>query len=102
MCNNPNLDLININAYTHFQDIEWEWNYDGRNNGMTDRPNPVLPPFSKWGYKNGHFMYGISYEENNAIQWIGVRQAWTQTSQLSQRDQLNYFTNYPSNILRRS
>ena len=34
ICNNPNLDLININAYTILsilsQDIEWEWNYDGQ------------------------------------------------------------------------
>ena len=49
MCNNPNLDLININAYTKFgeilsicsQDIECKINYDGQEDGMTDNPNPV-------------------------------------------------------------
>ena len=41
MCNNPNLDLVSINAYTKFgkplsifsQDIERRQNYDRRNDG---------------------------------------------------------------------
>ena len=49
MCNNPNLDLVIINAYTKFgkilsicsQDIEQKQNYDGWTDGMTDIPNPV-------------------------------------------------------------
>ena len=36
MYNNPNLDIVNINAYIKLgeilsnwsQDIEWKWNYD--------------------------------------------------------------------------
>ena len=47
MCNNPNIDLVNINAYTKFaeilskfsQDIERKRNYNG--DGMTDNPNPI-------------------------------------------------------------
>ena len=63
--NNPNLDLVNINAYTKFgeilsvysEDIERKRNYDGRTDertdGMTDHVNPAYsPPFSKRGYKN--------------------------------------------------
>ena len=50
MCNNPNLDLVSINAYSKFgqilsicsQDIEWEGNYDaGMTHRMTDNQNPV-------------------------------------------------------------
>ena len=49
MCNNPKLDLVNMNAYIVFgenllicsQDIEWRRNYDGQTNGMTDTPNPI-------------------------------------------------------------
>ena len=57
MCNNPNLDLVNINAYTNFgqilsicsQDIEQKQNYDkptnGRTNGRNDRqPKSYIPP----------------------------------------------------------
>ena len=43
-CNNPNLDLFNINAYTNFGEIlsncslniERKRNYDGRNDGRTE------------------------------------------------------------------
>ena len=57
ICYNPNLDLLNINAYTNIgkirsicsQDIEWKPNYgrqndettDGMMDRMTDIPNPV-------------------------------------------------------------
>ena len=42
--NNPNLDLVNINAYTKFheilsfcsQNIEQKQNYDGWNDGQTE------------------------------------------------------------------
>ena len=63
MCNNPNLDLVNINANTKCvkilsicsQDIERKWNYDGQRmmEGMTNNPNLVYspPPFSKPGFK---------------------------------------------------
>ena len=45
MCDNPNVDLVNINAYKKFgeilwicsQDIERKQNYDR----MTDNPNPI-------------------------------------------------------------
>ena len=45
MCNNHNVDLVNMNAYIKFgkilyicsQDIEQKQNYDG----MTDNPNPI-------------------------------------------------------------
>ena len=51
MCNNPNVDLINMNAYLKFgeilsicsQDIEQKRN----NDGMTDNPNPSPPLFFK-------------------------------------------------------
>ena len=47
MCNHPNLDLVNMNAYIKFveilaicyQDIEWKENYDGMMDRMTDNPN---------------------------------------------------------------
>ena len=46
--NNPNTDLVSINAYTKFgkilsnsEAIERKRNYDGRTVGMTDNPNPV-------------------------------------------------------------
>ena len=62
-CNNPKLDLVNINAYIKFgeilsvcsQDIERKWNYDGRNDGITDGRTTQIqysPTFSKWGYEN--------------------------------------------------
>ena len=44
-CNNPKLDLVNLNAYIKnlvkflsisSQDIEWKRNYDGWNDGITD------------------------------------------------------------------
>ena len=54
MCINPNLDLINTDAYTKFveilsicsQDTEWKGNKrDGQTgrmtDGMTDNPKPV-------------------------------------------------------------
>ena len=45
MCNNPHVDLVNINAYIKFgeilsirsQDIERKQNYDR----TTDNPNPI-------------------------------------------------------------
>ena len=44
MCNNPMLDLVNINAYIKFdeilsicsQDIEWKQNYDGMMDGQNE------------------------------------------------------------------
>ena len=72
ICNNTNLDLININAYTKF--YQFFLKILSGNEIMRDRmtvwraaKTQYSPPFSKWGYKNGHFMHGISYEENNAI-----------------------------------
>ena len=58
-CNNIDVDLVNMNAYIKFgeilsicsQDFERKQNYDGMTDGMTDNPNPILPPFSKRGYK---------------------------------------------------
>ena len=68
-CNNPKLDLVNMNAYIKFgetlsicsQDIERKRNYDGRNDGImdgqTDRRNDGQPKsnitttFSKQHYK---------------------------------------------------
>ena len=50
MCNDPNLDLVTINAYTKFgeilsiwsEDIEWnEIMMDWMTHGMTDDPNPI-------------------------------------------------------------
>ena len=51
MCYNPNLDLVNINAYTEFaeillmwyQDIERKSNYDGRNDRQPN--SSIAPPF---------------------------------------------------------
>ena len=48
-CNNPNLDLVNMNAYLKFgvilsicsQDISQKQNYDGQMDEMTDNPHPV-------------------------------------------------------------
>ena len=79
MCNNPKLDLNNINAYTKFgeicsvcsQDIEWKWNYDRRTDRMTDNPNPVKPPFSKWGYYVTFIKHQISIEKFiTVLTWI--------------------------------
>ena len=53
MCNNPNLDLVSLNAHTKIgkilsicsQDIEQKQNYDQQNDRQTDRmmdnPKPV-------------------------------------------------------------
>ena len=49
MCNNPNVDLVNVNAYIKFgeilsicfQDIEWKQNYNRMTDGLTDNPNPI-------------------------------------------------------------
>ena len=53
MCNNPNLDLVSINAYTKFgkflsicsQGLEQKRNYDRQNDGqidrITDNPNQI-------------------------------------------------------------
>ena len=51
ICNNPKLDLVNINAYIKFaeilsicsQDNEQKWNYDGRNDGITGKWNDRQP-----------------------------------------------------------
>ena len=64
MCSNPNLDLVNIYAYTKFsktlsigsQDIERKLNYGRRheekhNDGMMDIPNPVQPHFFRIGMR---------------------------------------------------
>ena len=48
MHNNPNLDLVNINASAKFgqipsfcsQDIEWKWSF---NDGIMDNPKTVYP-----------------------------------------------------------
>ena len=61
MCNNPNLDFVNINAYTKFGeilsicswDIDRKWHYDrwmvGQNDGQPK--SSIAPPFSKRGCK---------------------------------------------------
>ena len=57
MCNNPNLDLVNINVYTKFgeilsissQDIERKRNYAGQTNGMMDGMTDIALPFFKVG-----------------------------------------------------
>ena len=49
MCNNPNLDLVNINAHTKFGEILSIWSEDnerkrkpdGQTYGMRVNPNPV-------------------------------------------------------------
>ena len=49
MCNNPNLVLVNISAYTNFgkilsicsEEIERKLKSGGWTDGMTDNPNPV-------------------------------------------------------------
>ena len=49
--NNPNLYLVNVNAYIKFgeilsicsNDIEWKWNYDGRNDGIRVGRNDRQP-----------------------------------------------------------
>ena len=54
MYNNPNIDLININAYTKFseilsicsQDIEWKLNYDERND---KQPKTSIAPLLQSG-----------------------------------------------------
>ena len=59
MCNNPNIDLVNMNAYVKFgeilsicsQDIEWKQNYDEWWNDGQPKSN-IAPPFSKQGYNN--------------------------------------------------
>ena len=61
MCNNSNIDLVNMNSYTKFgeiqsigsEDIERKWNYHERNDGNTEWPTTEIqysPPFSKRGY----------------------------------------------------
>ena len=60
MYNNPNLDLVSINAYTKIgkilsicsQDIEQKQNYDQQNDGQNDgQPKASIAPFfSKWIY----------------------------------------------------
>ena len=60
MYNNPNIDLININAYTKFseilsicsQDIEWKWNYDERND---KQPKTSIAPLLQSGAIKKHF-----------------------------------------------
>ena len=54
MCNNLNLDLVSINAYTQFGKILSIGSQDILSGNkimmdrMTDNPNPV----KKWGYNN--------------------------------------------------
>ena len=51
---NPNLDLVNINAYTkcgsilsmRSTDMEWKPNYDGRNDGQTGKQDDGKPKSS--------------------------------------------------------
>ena len=51
MCNNPKLDLVNINVYIKFgenllicsQDIERKRDYDGQTNGRTNEQNDRQP-----------------------------------------------------------
>ena len=60
-CNNPKLDLVNMNAYINFgeilsicsQDIERKLNYDGRNDGQPK--SNIAPIFLKWGYNETYF-----------------------------------------------
>ena len=58
MCSNPNLDLVNINAYTNFgkilsicaQDIEQQLNCDGWNDRRTtDNRNQEFVGYNKSG-----------------------------------------------------
>ena len=59
MCNNPNLDLVSINAYTKFdkflsicsQDLEQKRNYDRQNDRQIDRITDNPNPFCKVGIK---------------------------------------------------
>ena len=66
MCSNPNLDLVDINAYTKFgeilkicsEDIERKRNTDGRTEWRTTQIQ-YDPPFSKWGYIAPLFKVGL-------------------------------------------
>ena len=51
MCNNPNLDLININAYTKFGKILSIWTE--RLTTQIQYSN-IAPTFSKGGYNNSN------------------------------------------------
>ena len=62
MCNNPNLDLFNINAYTKFgkilsicQDIERERNYDGWNDRQPK--SSIAPLFQSGPVYNNIFLW---------------------------------------------
>ena len=54
MCNNPNLDLVSIDAYRKFgkillicsQDIDWKLNYDWRNDGQPK--SSIAPLFQRY------------------------------------------------------
>ena len=84
MCNNPNVDIVNMNAYIKFgeilpicfHDFEWKQNYDGmmkwRNDGQPK--SNIAPPFSKRGYNKrrselewGYFSYSKC---SSGILWI--------------------------------
>ena len=64
MCNNPKLDLVNINAHIKFceilsicsQDIERKRNYDRQ------PKSKIAPTFSKRGYKNS-ISFGRMYKD---------------------------------------
>ena len=58
MCDNTNLEFVNINAFTKFgkilsicsQDIERKRNYDGENNGWNDgQPKSSIVPHFRSG-----------------------------------------------------
>ena len=66
MCNNPNADHVNINAYTNFvkfyqfilkvlsgNETITDGMTDGRAEGMADNTNPVLSQYSKRGLNPG-------------------------------------------------
>ena len=62
-CNNPKLEIVNMNAYINFgeilsicsQAIERKRNYEGQNDRNKDGRNDgksKSPTFSKWGYND--------------------------------------------------
>ena len=71
MCNNPNLDLININVYLNLvkfyqfvlKNIELTQNYDGRNYGRNEGQlkSNIAPTFSKQGYNE---VFSDEHEKN--------------------------------------
>ena len=69
MCDNPNLDIVSIDAYTKFgkilsicsQDIERKRNYDGRNDGKPK--SSIAQLFSKGGYKYKQHVCDILHDK---------------------------------------